>query len=66
MKRPSRPSPGPAAQTSTNAGNAGGPASDTQRTGVAERWLEENREALESYNDYVDRVGLPFARYRQF
>lgn len=32
----------------------------------AEQWLEENREALESSNAYVERHGLPLARYRQF
>jgi len=32
----------------------------------AERWLEENREAIESSNAYVEKNGLPLARYRQF
>ncbi len=32
----------------------------------AERWLEENREALESSNAWVEKHGLPLARYRQF
>jgi antitoxin CcdA len=32
----------------------------------SEQWLEENREALQSWNDYVDKHGLPLARYRQF
>lgn len=31
-----------------------------------ELWLEENREALQSSNDYVERNGLPLAKYRQF
>jgi antitoxin CcdA len=30
------------------------------------QWLEENREALESYNAYIDANGLPLAKYRQF
>ncbi|HYD70589.1 type II toxin-antitoxin system CcdA family antitoxin [Azospirillum sp.] len=30
------------------------------------RWLEENRAALESSNAYVEKHGLPLARYRQF
>ncbi|MFM9851847.1 MAG: type II toxin-antitoxin system CcdA family antitoxin [Sphingomonadaceae bacterium] len=30
------------------------------------RWLEENREALDSWNDYVEKNGLPLARFRQF
>jgi antitoxin CcdA len=31
-----------------------------------ERWLEENREALESYNDYVRKHGLPLEKHRLF
>ncbi len=31
-----------------------------------EQWLIENREALESSNAYVEKHGLPLARYRQF
>jgi antitoxin CcdA len=30
------------------------------------RWLEENRAAIESSNAYVEKHGLPLARYRQF
>lgn len=30
------------------------------------RWLEENRSAIEASNAYVERNGLPLARYRQF
>ncbi len=30
------------------------------------RWLKENKAALESSNAYVERHGLPLARYRQF
>jgi antitoxin CcdA len=29
-------------------------------------WKLENRAALEAWNDYVDRNGLPLARFRQF
>jgi antitoxin CcdA len=29
-------------------------------------WLEENREAIEAWNDYVEKNGLPLAQYRQF
>ena len=32
----------------------------------AERWIEENREAIESSNAWVEKHGLPRARYRQF
>jgi antitoxin CcdA len=30
------------------------------------RWLDENKAALQSSNAYVERHGLPLARYRQF
>jgi antitoxin CcdA len=30
------------------------------------QWLQENREAIESSNAYVEKHGLPLARYRQF
>jgi antitoxin CcdA len=32
----------------------------------AARWREENRTAIVSSNDYVDRKGLPLAGYRRF
>ena len=32
----------------------------------AETWLEENREAIEGWNVWVEKNGLPLARYRQF
>ena len=32
----------------------------------AEIWLEENREALLASNAWVEKHGLPLARYRQF
>lgn len=32
----------------------------------AEMWLAANRAALDSSNDFVERNGLPLARYRQF
>ncbi len=32
----------------------------------AQAWLEENREAIESSNAWVEKHGLPLARYRQF
>jgi antitoxin CcdA len=32
----------------------------------AELWMEENREALESSNTYVEQNGLPLAAYRSF
>lgn len=32
----------------------------------ARRWQEENKDAIESSNDYVRRNGLPLAKYRPF
>lgn len=32
----------------------------------ADLWLAENRAALDSSNAFVDRHGLPLARYRNF
>lgn len=30
------------------------------------QWLEENKPALDSYNDWVEQYGLPLAKYRMF
>ncbi len=30
------------------------------------RWLEENRPAMDQYNDYIEKNGLPLAEYRMF
>lgn len=32
----------------------------------AAEWLEENRTALQSSNEWVEKNGLPLAQYRQF
>lgn len=32
----------------------------------SELWVQENREALDSSNEYVERHGLPLARHRRF
>ncbi len=32
----------------------------------AERWVEENRAAMDAWNDHVERDGLPLAEFRQF
>ena len=32
----------------------------------AELWLRENHEAIQSSNEYVEKFGLPLARYRMF
>lgn len=31
-----------------------------------ERWLEENRAAMDAWNEHVAEHGLPLAAYRQF
>lgn len=31
-----------------------------------QRWLEENREAMDAWNGHVGEHGLPLAAYRQF
>lgn len=31
-----------------------------------ERWIVENREAIESWNVWVEEHGLPLAKYRMF
>jgi antitoxin CcdA len=31
-----------------------------------QRWLEENRDAIDNYNARIERDGLTLARYRQF
>jgi antitoxin CcdA len=36
------------------------------RARKAAKWLEENRAALQSSNDWVEKHGLPLAEYRQF
>ena len=30
------------------------------------RWKEENREAIEAYNRYVEEHGIPLSEFRQF
>jgi antitoxin CcdA len=32
----------------------------------ARRWLEENRAAMDAWNDYAQQHGLPLAEFRQF
>ena len=34
--------------------------------GRAAQWQEENREAIASSNEYVERFGLPLSEFRQF
>ncbi len=40
--------------------------SDAVRAERNRRWKEENREALESSNEWVRKNGLPLAKYRPF
>jgi len=30
------------------------------------KWLEENREAIEAWNEWVEKNGIPLLEYRQF
>ena len=30
------------------------------------RWLDENRGAIESWNRYIEKNGIPLARFRRF
>jgi len=39
---------------------------DAVRAEKERRWLEENREAIDSLNRWVEENGLPFAEYRRF
>jgi antitoxin CcdA len=36
------------------------------RRAVREAWIDENREAIEASNAWVEKHGLPLAKYRQF
>jgi antitoxin CcdA len=31
-----------------------------------DKWIEENREAIQFWNRYVEENGLPLAKYRMF
>lgn len=39
---------------------------DAVRKQKAAKWLEENRAALDGYNDWIEKNGLPLEKYRQF
>ena len=43
-----------------------GRSEDEVRHAVREAWIEENREAMEGWNAWVERNGLPLERYRPF
>lgn len=36
------------------------------RRAVRDAWIEENRAAIEASNAWVEKHGLPLAKYRQF
>jgi antitoxin CcdA len=36
------------------------------RQAVREAWIEENREAIEGWNAWTEKNGLPLERYRAF
>ena len=36
------------------------------RKAVGEAWIEENRDAVRSWNEWVEKNGLPLERYRVF
>jgi antitoxin CcdA len=39
---------------------------EAARTEAGRRWKEENREAIEANNAWVEKHGLPLAKYRLF
>jgi antitoxin CcdA len=36
------------------------------RSESARRWVEDNRDALESWNEWTKEEGIPLSQYRQF
>jgi antitoxin CcdA len=43
-----------------------GRSEDQVRHAVREAWIEENRQAIESWNAWTEKNGLPLERYRAF
>jgi antitoxin CcdA len=43
-----------------------GRSEDELRRAVREAWIAENREAIEGWNAWVEKNGLPLERYRRF
>ncbi len=39
---------------------------DNLKSGPVNQWLRDNKAALDSSNDYVEKHGLPLDRHRQF
>ncbi len=40
--------------------------SDQVRKALGEEWKRENKGAIESWNEWVRKNGMPMAKYRQF
>jgi antitoxin CcdA len=40
--------------------------SEQVRKALGEEWKRENKEAIESWNEWVRENGMPMAKYRQF
>jgi antitoxin CcdA len=43
-----------------------GRSEDEVRRAVREAWIEENRAAIEGWNAWVEKNGLPLEHYRRF
>ena len=43
-----------------------GRSEDQVRSLVREAWIDENREAIESWNAWTEKNGFPLERYRAF
>ena len=43
-----------------------GRSEDEARGAVREAWIEENRESIAASNAWVEKHGLPLAKYRRF
>ncbi|HEU0134237.1 MAG TPA: type II toxin-antitoxin system CcdA family antitoxin [Allosphingosinicella sp.] len=43
-----------------------GRSEDQVRRAVREAWIEENKEAIEGWNAWIEKNGLPLERYRAF
>lgn len=41
-------------------------AEDGVRKALADKWLEDNAEAIKSINEWVEKNGLPLEKYRMF
>ena len=46
--------------------NLSNAAEDGVRKALADKWLEDNAEAIKSINEWVEKNGLPLEKYRMF